>query len=90
MLKILYTMLYFARQLVYSSSDEHNFESRKFNTKKLLIFIIMLCLISFNLIMTFSISKLSNKIMNLELKVMKCVAGSQNNPIKTEPLSKNP
>lgn len=86
MIKLLYTMLYFARQLVYNSSDEHNFESKKFNTKKLLVFIIMLCLISFNLVMTFSVSKLSNKIMDLELKVMKCVANSQNKEVMTTPI----
>lgn len=48
MFRILSMLVYFFRELIFDSKEEYDFKSRKFNSKKVLAFVLMLLSFSAN------------------------------------------
>lgn len=69
MFKLLSTLLYFIRELIFDSSDEYSFNSPSFNSRKAMVFVIVTFSFAMNLFLLERTYYLAT--MNIELSLLK-------------------
>lgn len=70
MFKIVSMLFPFLKELVFDSKEEYDFSSSKFNSRKFLVFVLLITLISSNVFLVTRLYKLASTNVELKEKVM--------------------
>lgn len=74
MMKLLYTVLYFLKYIVFKDRRSHDFSSKEFNVRQFLTFFLMVFLILVNITLAKRVDRLTDRITTLKVEVESCKA----------------
>lgn len=72
MFRMITMLAYFLRELIFDSKEEYNFRSRRFNARKVLIFILISCSFLTSILLTNRLYKLALENIELREEIRKC------------------